>query len=176
VEVMVATVLLSLIIVSILSALIGAYRVAAKARFNDHARYVIKSFSDQFLTQATTDINGNTLTMFQVTVDPNPGPNLGHQCALGTGLSWTNYDGSGGSPTAGNYGYNVILGDNTGSNAPITAVVSRSVWYLYSSTGAETLLPQNQSAGYLLEGTFTITFTLWGNTVTQSITNVRAYP
>jgi type II secretory pathway pseudopilin PulG len=172
---MVATVLLSLIIVSVLSALIGAYRVAAKARFNDHARYVIKSFSDQFLTQATTDINGNVLPMFQVTVDPNPGPDFGHQCALGTGLAWTNYDPSiPNGPTAGNYGYNVTLGDNTG--AEVNAVVSRSVWYLYSSSGTETLLPQNQSAGYLLEGTFTITFTLWGNTVTQSITNVRAYP
>ena len=51
VEVMVATILLSMIILGILQVLIGSYRVAAKARYNDHARYIIKSFADQFLTQ-----------------------------------------------------------------------------------------------------------------------------
>jgi type II secretory pathway pseudopilin PulG len=174
-EVMVATVLLSMMIVSILSTLIGAYRVAAKARANDQARYVIKSLSDQFLTQQTTDTSGNILPMFQTTVDPNPGPNLGNQTPLGTGISWTNMLGQTGSLTAGSYGYNVTLGDNTG--APIPAVVTRSVWYLYSSTGQQTLLPQNQSAGYLIEGTFTISYSLFGKPVPPvSITNVRAVP
>jgi len=179
-EVMVATVLLSMMIMSILSTLIGAYRVAAKARANDQARYVIKSLSDQFLTQQTTDTSGNILPMFQTTVDPNPGPNLGNQTPLGTGISWTYLNWTtmqqqSGSLTAGSYGYNVVLGDNTG--APIPAVVTRSVWYLYSSTGQQTLLPQNQSAGYLIEGTFTISYSLFGKPVPPvSITNVRAVP
>ena len=69
VEVMVATVLLSMIILGILAVLIGSYRVAAKARYADQARYVIKSFADQFLTQQPLDSNGNTLTLFQPTVD-----------------------------------------------------------------------------------------------------------
>jgi prepilin-type N-terminal cleavage/methylation domain-containing protein len=174
VEVMVATVLLSMIILGILSVLIGSYRVAAKARFNDHARYVIKSLSDQFLTQQTTDTSGNTLTMFQTTVDPNAGPNFGNQTPLGTGVSWTNSDGSTGTLTAGSYGYNVLLGDNTG--APVTATVTRSVWYLYDSTGQPTLLSQNKSAGYMLEGDFTITYPVFGRTQSQTITNVRAVP
>jgi prepilin-type N-terminal cleavage/methylation domain-containing protein len=174
VEVMVATVLLSLIIVSILSALIGAYRVASKARYNDHARYVIKSLSDQFLTQQTTDTSGNTLPMFQTTVDPNPGPTLGNFTPLGTGISWTNSDGSSGTLTAGSYGYNVLLGDNTG--APVTATVTRSVWYIYPSTGQPTLIPQNGSAGAMLRGDFTITFPLFGRTLTQTISNVRSVP
>lgn len=175
VEVMVATVLLSMMIMSILSTLIGAYRVAAKARANDQARYIIKSLSDQFLTQQTTDTSGNILPMFQTTVDPNPGPNLGNQTPLGTGISWLNMQGQPGSLTAGSYSYNVTLGDNTG--APIPATVTRSVWYLYSSTGQQTLLPQNQSAGYLIEGTFTISYSLFGKQMPPiSITNVRAVP
>jgi type II secretory pathway pseudopilin PulG len=171
---MVATVLLSMIILGILSVLIGSYRVAAKARYNDHARYIIKSLSDQFLTQQTTDTSGNTLTMFQVTVDPNPGPNFGNQTPLGTGITWTNSDNSTGYMTAGSYGYQVLLGDNTG--APITATVTRSVWYLYDSNGQTTLLTQNKTAGYMLEGDFTITYPLFGGTQTQTISNVRAVP
>src|SRR5271157_3575139 len=77
VETMIATVLLSMIILSILAVLIGSYRVAAKARYNDHARYVVKSLADQFLTQQTTDGFGNTLALFQ---DTTP---------TGTGLTWT---------------------------------------------------------------------------------------
>ena len=173
-EVMVATVLLSMIILAILSVLIGAYRVAAKARYNDHARYIIKSLSDQFLTQQTTDTSGNTLPMFQTTVDPNPGPNYGNQTPLGTGISWTNSDGSTGYLTVGSYGYQVLLGDNTG--APITATVTRSVWYLYDSTGQTTLLVQNKSAGYMLEGDFSISYPLFGGTMKQSISNIRAVP
>src|SRR5271170_5673612 len=54
VETMVATVLLSMMILGILQVLIGSYRLAAKARYNDHARYIIKSFADQFLTEQST--------------------------------------------------------------------------------------------------------------------------
>jgi prepilin-type N-terminal cleavage/methylation domain-containing protein len=151
VEVMVATVLLSFIILSILSAMIGAYRIAAKARYNDHARYIIKSFADQFLTQQTTDTSGNTLPLFLST----------SQTAYG--LSWTNYDGTtssgGNSQSTAPAQMPVLLGDNTG--APVTAYVSRTVWYLYtagSQAGQVTSVPQNGSAGYVMRADFTITY------------------
>ena len=170
VEVMVATVLLSMIILAILSVLIGAYRVAAKARYNDHARYIIKSLSDQFLTQQTTDTSGNTLPMFQLTTDPN----TGNQKPMGTGISWTNSDGSSGVLASDSSYYTVKLDDSTG--APINAKVTRSVWYLYDSTGQTTLLVQNKSAGYMLEGDFSISYPLFGGTMKQSISNIRAVP
>jgi prepilin-type N-terminal cleavage/methylation domain-containing protein len=151
VEVMVATVLLSFIILSILSAMIGAYRIAAKARYNDHARYVIKSFADQFLTQQTTDTSGNVLPLFLPTSQ------------TGYGLSWTNYDGStasgGTNQSTAPASIPVLLGDNTG--APITAYVSRAVWYVFTSgtqSGQPTSLPQNGSAGYVLRADFTVTY------------------
>jgi prepilin-type N-terminal cleavage/methylation domain-containing protein len=177
VEVMVATVLLSMIILGILQVLIGSYRVAAKARYNDHARYVIKSMADQFLTQQTFDNNGNTLTLFQPTVDGG-----GNLTPLGTGLTWTNSDGSAGTlstDSLGRYFY-VKLGDNSG--APITATVTRTVQYLYPyPSGQPTLDTQSAPPGYLLQGVFAITFQFPANsnpptTLSQSITVVRSVP
>jgi prepilin-type N-terminal cleavage/methylation domain-containing protein len=89
VEVMVATTLLTMVGLGILSVLVGAYRVAAKARYRDQARYVIKSFADQFLTQQPADLSGNTYTLFQVTTDSN-----GNSAPVGTGITWTNSDGT----------------------------------------------------------------------------------
>jgi len=175
VEVMVATVLLSFMIVSILSALIGAYRIAAKARYNDHARYVIKSFADQFLTQQTTDSQGNVLPLFLQTSQ------------TGYGLSWTNFDGTvatgGASQSTAPAQIPVLLGDNTG--APITAYVSRTVWYLIttgSQAGQPTSVPQNGSAGYMMRADFTVTYDASAQTYVGlpmhplTITVVRAVP
>ena len=175
VEVMVATVLLSMIILGILQVLIGSYRVAAKARYNDHARYVIKSMADQFLTQQPFDNNGNTLTLFQPTVDAG-----GNLTPLGTGMSWTNSDGSLGTVSTDSLGlyFYVLLGDNSG--APITATVTRTVQYLYPyPSGQPTLDTQSAPPGYLLQGTFKITFPYPATsttTLSQSITVVRSVP
>jgi Tfp pilus assembly protein PilV len=170
VETMVATVLLSMIILSILAVLIGSYRVAAKARYNDHARYVVKSVADQFLTQQTTDsTTGITFTLFV----PNGAPD-------GTGMTWTNYDGTVANVTA--QGLHVILGGDTG--APIDAYVTRSVWYLFASgvnAGTTTMAAQNGSAGYMLRGDFTIQYTFpegsaQAATYTQTVSAVRSAP
>ena len=170
VETMIATVLLSMIILSILAVLIGSYRVAAKARYNDHARYVVKSLADQFLTQQTTDTLGNTLALFQGT------------SPTGVGMQWTNIDGSivTGGPPPGNL--QVKLGENTGS--VIYATVTRAVWYVYASgvnIGQVTAVPQTGSAGYLLRGDFTITYSFPPNspsaqTFTQTVSAIRSVP
>jgi len=163
VETMIATVLLSMIILSILAVLIGSYRVAAKARYNDHARYVVKSLADQFLTQQTTDGFGNTLALFQ---DSTP---------TGTGMTWTDLNGTQVTGAAG--GLSVVLGENTG--APITANVTRTVWYVYAaggSAGQVTSVPQTGSAGYLLRGDFTITFPFMGKTLTETVSAIRSVP
>jgi prepilin-type N-terminal cleavage/methylation domain-containing protein len=174
VEVMVATVLLAMIILGILEVLIGSYRVAAKARYRDHARYVIKAMADQFLTQQPFDGNGNALTFFTPTVDT-----LGNATPLGTGMSWTNSDGSAGTVSTDSLGlyFYVLLGDNSG--APIQATVTRSVQYVYPLVGGgETLVSQNAPAGYMLEGTFSITYQVLGVQINPplSITAVRAIP
>jgi prepilin-type N-terminal cleavage/methylation domain-containing protein len=173
VEVMVATVLLSMIILGILEVLIGSYRVAAKARYRDHARYVIKSMADQFLTQQAFDGNGNALTLFTPTVD-----GLGNPTPLGTGMAWTNTDGTSGTLSADSLGlyYYVKLGDNSG--APITATLTRSVQYIYPQiNGAETLVTQSTPAGYMLQADFKITYQFDGVQATPlTMTAVRAVP
>ena len=177
---MVATVLLSMIILSILAVLIGSYRVAAKARYADHARYVIKSFADQFLTQAPSDSNGNLLPMFVVTQDVN-----GHSAGQGTGLSWTNTNPVTGAPesgtlvtntTTGTSYYTLLLADNSGASVPVTAQVTRTVQYVDPSSGGPTLVNTTYSAGYLLVGIFTITYPFLGVQVSQSISVVRSIP
>jgi len=162
---MVATVLLSMIILGILAVLIGSYRVAAKARYNDHARYVVKSFADQFLTQNTTDALGNTLAFFNAT------------SATGYALSWTNSDGTSTVGASGSTSIPILLGDNTG--APITATVTRTVWYVYPSgvnIGQPTSTPLNGSAGSILRGDFTISYSFLGQALSQTISVIRADP
>jgi type II secretory pathway pseudopilin PulG len=168
VEVMVATGLLTMIGIALLSVLVGAYQVAAKARYIDHAQYVVKSYADEFLTQQATDTNGNLLPMFQITVDSN-----NKLTPLGTGLAWTNTDGTAGTTTGDSTGMYVLLGDNSG--APIQATVSRTIQYLDTS-GRATQVIQAQEAGFLLEGVFTITFPYQGTTISRTVTAIRAVP
>jgi prepilin-type N-terminal cleavage/methylation domain-containing protein len=173
VEVMVATVLLSMMIIGILAVMIGAYRVAAKARYADHARYVIKSMADQFVTQQYYDSNtGSTLPMFQITTDSG-----GNAAPVGTGMSWTNSDGSVGYNSGGPvpaYFY-VLLGDNSG--APIVAQVTRQVWYVYPNSGQPTLVTQDAPAGYMLRADFSIQYTYLGVKLpAQTITAIRSIP
>jgi prepilin-type N-terminal cleavage/methylation domain-containing protein len=175
VETMVATVLLSMMILGILQVMIGSYRVAAKARYNDHARYIIKSFADQFLTQASADLSGNTLPLFVPTVPASP---------TGIGLTWvatspsgvqTTYTGVAlSSPTSG--GLQVPLSDATTGEKPIYATVSYQVWNVDPSTGGTSLNAVPAAAGELLRGDFTVTYQFQGATITQTISALRATP
>jgi prepilin-type N-terminal cleavage/methylation domain-containing protein len=168
VEVMVATALLTMVGLGILSVLVGAYRVAAKARYRDQARYVVKSLADQFLTQQPADASGNTYPFFQVTQD-----GLGNSVPLGTALKWTNSDGTGGSLASDSTYYSIYIGGST--NSPILAKVTRTVTYV-APDGTSTLIFSPMSAGDLLEGDFTITYPYLGQTQTQTISAMRAFP
>jgi hypothetical protein len=170
---MVATVLLSMMIVGILAVMIGAYRVAAKARYGDHARYVIKSMADQFVTQQYYDSNtGATLPMFEITTDSS-----GNAAPVGSGMSWTNSDGSQGYPSGGAipaYFY-VLLGDTSG--APLVAQITRQVWYVYPNSGQATLVAQPAPAGYMLRADFVIKYSYLGVQMPpQTITAIRSIP
>jgi type II secretory pathway pseudopilin PulG len=170
VEVMVATTLMTMVGLGILSVLVGSYRVAAKARYRDQARYVIKSLADQFLTQQPADLSGNTYTLFQVTLDAS-----GNSAPLGTGLSWTNSDGTSGTLSTDALGafYYVYIASNSGS--PVKATVTRMVSYV-AADGSSTLIYAPQAAGNLLEGDFTITYPYLGTTQSETISAVRAFP
>ncbi|HEY1794231.1 MAG TPA: prepilin-type N-terminal cleavage/methylation domain-containing protein [Opitutaceae bacterium] len=172
VEVMVATVLLTVMFLSILQTLIFSYQVAAKARYHDAARFVIRSFADQFMTQDST-VNQVLLTMFTPTMDSS-----NNYAPLGTGLSWVNPDGSNGTLVNGLNGlssYQVLIA--APGQTPITATVTRGVQYVSPTSGDETLSDQNAAAGYFLEGDFTISYTFDGQAQTPlTITAVRSIP
>jgi type II secretory pathway pseudopilin PulG len=175
VEVMVATTLLTMVGLGILSVLVGAYRVAAKARYRDQARYVIKSFADQFLTQQPADLSGNTYTLFQVTTDSN-----GNSAPVGTGITWTNSDGTLGTVSSDGMSFYVQLASNNGivsanGLSGITGTVTRKVSYV-AADGSATLIYSPQPAGNLLEGDFTITYPYLGQTISETISATRAFP
>jgi Tfp pilus assembly protein PilV len=167
VETMVATVLLSMMILGILQVLIGSYRLSAKARYNDHARYIIKSFADQFLTEKSTDNSGTTLPFFNPT------------SSTGVGLSWTVTSPSGAQTTVTGTtmptGLQVPLSDSTTGEVPVVATVSYQVWTLDPLTGLPAA-PTTQAAGALLRADFTVTFPMSGRTLSQTISVIRATP
>ncbi len=172
---MIATLLLTLISISLLSTLIGAYRVSAKARYADRARYIIKSFADQFLTQEAVDpTTGNPFPLFVVTVNTS----TGNAMARGDGMTWTNADGTPGqvSTDAQSSYFYVELADPTNNGLPIQATVTRQVSYVYANSGSTTLVTQNAAPGYILEGDFVITYPYLGQTQTQTISAIRAVP
>lgn len=172
VEVMISTVLLSMIILGILAVLIGSYRVAAKARYNDHARYIAKSFADQFLTQQSVDTSGNTITLFVPT------------SSTGLGLTWVTTDPTTGAQTTVNgtaEGLPVFLSDASTGEAPLEASVTRQVWNIDPTTGAPITQQVTDAAGSLLRGDFTVTFTYPQNSpqgvkLSQTISAIRSIP
>jgi prepilin-type N-terminal cleavage/methylation domain-containing protein len=180
VEVMVATVLLSMMILGILQVLVGSYRLSAKARYNDHARYIIKSFADQFLTQQTTyptgALGGQVLPFFVPT------------SSTGVGLTWvstspngsqTTYTGNTMSATSSSTppgpGLQVPLSDSSTGEKPIYATVSYQVWNINPATGQPSALV-TVAAGALLRADFTVSFPMNGRTVSQTISVLRATP
>jgi hypothetical protein len=169
---MVATVLLSMMILGILQVLIGSYRMAAKARYNDHARYIIKSFADQFLTEQSTytgagPLQGTTIPFFNPT------------SSTGVGLNWTVTapDGTQTAITGTTMptGLQVPLSDSTTGEVPVIATVSYQVWNVNPTTGAPTT-PSTQAAGALLRADFTVIFSQGGRTIPQTISVIRAVP
>ena len=168
VETMVATVLLSMMILGILQVLIGSYRLGAKARYNDHARYIIKSLADQFLTEKSADSSGATLPFFAPTSQ------------TGVNLSWTVTAPNGTQTTLTGTtmpaGLQVPLSDTTTGEIPVMATVSYQVWSLNPLTG-NPAPPATTAAGELLRADFTVTYTVGQHTVPpQTISVVRSTP
>jgi type II secretory pathway pseudopilin PulG len=178
---MVATVLLSMMILGILQVLVGSYRLSAKARYNDHARYIIKSFADQFLTQQTTYPPGSPLAGSVI-------PFFVPTSQTGVGLTWVSTAPSGSQTTyTGNTlsatsaanppgpGLQVPLADTNTGEKPIWATVSYQVWNIDPSTGQPSA-PITEAAGALLRADFTVTFQMNGRTISQTISAMRATP
>jgi Tfp pilus assembly protein PilV len=156
IEAIISSVILLFLIVAVFSGLMYAYRLSAHTRYRDHARYVLKSIGDEFLIQKAEASDGSLNAMFQPTTS-----------ATGTGLSWQ-------GATGGTTGLTVTLGTSTGSLIT-NAVVTRNVTYL-SSTGTAATTPPASTAGLLLRGDFTISYSYNGKPLEQKLSLVRRVP
>jgi len=158
---MIATLVLAFLVLSIFTGLIFSYRLSAHTRYRDHARYVLKSVGDEFLTRQAEDASGTLKPLFALTTSPT-----------GRGVSWRGVYGD--SMPNPNAGLKVTLGTSTGAVID-DALLTRNVTYL-SDTGTVSLTAPASSAGVLLRGDFKIRYVFNKVPVEQSVSLVRRVP
>jgi Tfp pilus assembly protein PilE len=164
-EAMMATFVFTLGMLGVYMMLVKSYQLVNLARHRDNARAVLLTYADQFLRLQTTDSNGNLIFFFQNASAPTS-----------FGLSWTDSNNntvSNTTNTADTTGLPITLGD-TGSTA-IPANVFRTCLPINMATGTTQSAPTLAAAGYMLQGTFSITYNVNGRTISQSITVARSF-
>lgn len=163
---MVATLLFTSVALGVYGMLIKSYQMSALSRAIDEARGVLRTYADQFQRLQTTDRVG-AATYNRWLFNPTSAP-------TGRGLVWGSLNNANTSVNAANSSYLAITLGGTGHSIP--AKLTRDVRYLDAATGNRTTTQTIEAAGYLLSGTFTITFEMNQRTYSQSISIVRAAP
>jgi len=180
VEVMVATVLFAVLMVSMLLALVQSYRLAAEVRIRNEVRYVLRSMGDQFM------VNSIPTTVRPVDLVATPPTPLFRYAAVATGegLSWrTDLNVFSVKPPASSSnfyingtsaGLTVPLGASSG--APVNVTFTRRVVRIASTPGgtAPSASANKEPAGFMLQADFSARFSILGRPLTQSITVIRS--
>ncbi len=164
-EVMMATFVFTLGMLGVYMMLVKSYQMVNLARHRDNARAVLLTYADQFQRLQTTDSSGNLIFFFQNASAPTS-----------FGLSWTDSNNntvSNTTNTADTIGLPITLGDSASTSVP--AHVFRSVQPINMANGTTQSAATLTAAGYILQGTFSITYPINGRTVTQSITVARSF-
>ena len=173
-EVMIAAAVFTMGILGVYGMMIKSYEMVTLARHRDNARAILLSFSDQFLRLATTDkigLNNVTRPLFKCAdFAGKPGDGLVWTDSQGTtwGTKTTPYDDAANGPY-------LHLGDPLHDTAMVMGHITRQISYV-DSAGNPTLLHTLGAAGWLLQGTFTIEYSINGRSQTQSITVTRRVP
>ena len=146
--------------VGLAGVLFRAHELGKINRHRDQARAVIKSFADQFsrLQVAETDATTHLVTTRTFFTDTT--------AKTGLGLTFNNVSGD------ATNGLVITLGNWMDSS--VTATVWREVSELDESSGATNTDSSNTAAGRMLQGTFTITYTINNRVFTQSVTVARS--
>ena len=164
VETMIATMVFTMGILGVYGMMLKSYELVTLSRHRDNGRALLLSFADQFLRLQTTDLIAGSVVTRTLFADTNvSGP-------TGTGLSWT--DTAGNTVNGGSSGLPVQLGETSSSRVP--AVVMRTVSNLDSATGNTVSGATATAAGWMLQATFTITYSVKGRPQTQSLTVARS--
>ena len=161
VEVMIATMVFTMGILGVYAMMIKSYELVTLSRHRDNARAFLLSFSDQFLRLQTTDMVGGVPVLRPLFATAGTG---------GDGLSWTD---TAGNVVTGNAQPNLAVTLGEAGSSQVPALVTRQVTYL-DSTGTPVGGNVATAAGWLLQGTFTITYTVKSRPQTQSITVCRS--
>lgn len=166
-EVMMAVIVFSLGMLGVYMMLVKSYELVTLCRHRDNARAVLLSYADQFQRLKTTDSSENLLFFFQTCATPT-----------GFGLAWTDSNNNTTNVTTTTEdqainGIKITLGDTASSS--VLARVKRQVQPLNMSTGAVTGGAVYTAAGYMLQGTFTITYKVKDRNITQSLTVARSF-
>lgn len=166
VEAMMGATVFVMVTLGVYAILIKSYQLAALTRCRDDARAILRTYADQFERLQTTELVG-TSTYNRWLFNPTNG-------ASGRGLKWGELSDANTSTAAEEVGsITVTLGS---ANHPTTATVTRDVRYVAPLTGETTVTQSIQAAGFLLQGVFSITFSINDRTYTQSLTVMRLAP
>ena len=166
VEAMIATAIFALGMLGVYMMLVKSYELVKLCRHRDNARAVLMSYADQFQRLRTTQSDGSLGFLFQTATTPTS-----------FGLSWTdasNTTVSNLTDTSDTAGLPIILGDTASSG--IRARVFRQVQPVNASDGSLVSgSPTYTAAGYILQATFTVTYTIKNRPMSQSIVVARSY-
>lgn len=163
VDVMIAGTIFTMAALGLYALLFKAYELSALARYRDDARTVLQTYVTQFEQLGTTDSSNNPVALF----NPN-------STYYSTGLQyWISPDytlSDQNTTTAVVAEPTVNLGSNSDSAGNS---VSATVTYTVKDITTSTLPGTPDSGEVLLQATFTITYTVFGQTETQYMTAVR---
>ena len=166
VEAMIASGVFIMVTLGVYAMLIKSYQLAALSRTRDEARAVLRTFGDQFERLQTTDVDSSGSTYTRWLFYP--------EGVTGRGLSWgslSTTDVHTELPAVSSLA--VTLGQ---AGHTVAATVTRDVSYIDDASGATTSSAQIKAAGYMMKGTFAITFSMNAKSYTETLTVVRAVP
>jgi prepilin-type N-terminal cleavage/methylation domain-containing protein len=172
IEVIVAMSVFLMVTLGIYTMLFQSYEMVQSIRYRDAARAVLESFGDQFLRLQTTDlVNGVVVIrpLFQVRTGSDMTGLWWHDLAKPVGEQDIEGTTDGLTVTLSS-----LSGSTLTSASPITATVTEAVTDLNDTDGTPRTGSIYTAAGRMLQGQFTISYTLGRRVHTQTLTVARS--
>lgn len=174
VDVMVAVAISTVVLLALLATTFTTYKINHKARLRDNARSVLRTYIDQFQRLSYSDDTSGINQVREIFI-PTTTSNGTISVPTGSGLKWGALCTDLPDPDLPTV-CAVPIGP---PESPVTGYVTRDVRWINPSTGNTTASKISDAAGFMLRGTFTITYSLPGTSgapIRQSVTTLRLVP